>query len=57
MTRHAFSNNAVTTLAAGISNSATTITLTADAAFATVGTGGLIQALTITDPRIGNSTA
>lgn len=48
--RHAFSNNAVTTLAAGISNSATTITLTADAAFATVGTGGLIQALTITDP-------
>lgn len=48
--RHAFSNNAVTTLAAGISNSATTITLTSDAAFATVGTEGLIQALTITDP-------
>lgn len=48
--RHAFSNNAVTTLAAGISDSATTITLTSAAAFATVGTGGLIQALTITDP-------
>ena len=48
--RHAFSNNAVTTLAAGISDSATTITLTSDAAFASVGTGGLIQALTITDP-------
>lgn len=48
--RHAFSNNAVTTLAAGISDSATEITLTSDAAFASVGTGGLIQALTITDP-------
>lgn len=48
--RHAFSNNAVTTLAAGISDSATTITLTSAAAFASVGTGGLIQALTITDP-------
>lgn len=48
--RHAFSNNAVTTLAAGISDSATTITLTSDAAFASVGTGGLIQAMTITDP-------
>lgn len=48
--RHAFSNNAVTTLAAGISNSATEITLTSDAAFAYVGTGGPVQALTITDP-------
>lgn len=49
--RHAFSNNAVTTLAAGISDSATTITLTAVAAFAGVDTDmGLIQALTITDP-------
>lgn len=48
--RHAFSNNAVTALAAGISDSATTITLTSDAAFATVGIEGLIQALTITDP-------
>ena len=48
--RHAFSNNAVTTLAAGISNSATTITLTSDVAFATVGSDGLVQALTITDP-------
>lgn len=41
---------AVTTLAAGISDSATTITLTSDAAFASVGSGGLVQALTITDP-------
>lgn len=48
--RHAFSNNAVTTLAAGISDSATEITLTSDAAFASVGSGGLVQALTITDP-------
>lgn len=48
--RHAFSNNAVTTLATGISNSATTITLASDAAFASVGTDGLFQALTITDP-------
>lgn len=48
--RHAFSNNAVTTLAAGISDSATTITLTSDAAFASVGLYGLVQALTITDP-------
>lgn len=49
--RHAFSNNAVTTLATGISDIETAITLTSDAAFATtVGTGGLIQALTITDP-------
>lgn len=47
---HAFSNNAVTTLAAGISDSATTITLTSDTAFASVGSGGLVQALTITDP-------
>lgn len=48
--RHAFSNNAVTTLAAGISDSATTITLTSDTAFASVGAGGLVQAMTITDP-------
>lgn len=48
--RHAFSNNAVTTLAAGISDSATTITLTSGAAFAGVGSDGLVQALTITDP-------
>lgn len=49
--RHVFSNNAVTTLAAGISDSATTITLTSAAAFAGVGAEvGLIQALTITDP-------
>lgn len=48
--RHAFSNNAVTTLAAGISDSATTITLTSDTDFASVGVGGLVQALTITDP-------
>jgi hypothetical protein len=49
--RHAFSNNAVTTLAAGISDSATTITLTSGAAFAGVGgPDGLVQALTITDP-------
>ena len=48
--RHVFSNNAVTTLEAGISDSATTITLASGEAFATVGTGGLIQALTITDP-------
>ena len=48
--RHAFSNNAVTTLAAGISDSATTITLTSDAAFASVGSDGLVQAMTITDP-------
>lgn len=48
--RHAFSNNAVTTLAAGISDSATTITLTSDAAFASVGSDGRVQALTITDP-------
>lgn len=51
--RHVFSNNAVTTLAAGISHIATTITLTDDAYFASVGTGGLIQALTITDPADG----
>lgn len=49
--RHAFSNNAVTTLAAGISDSATTITLTSDAAFdSSVGSDGLVQAMTITDP-------
>lgn len=48
--RHAFSNNAVTTLAAGISGSDTTITLTSDADFASVGAGGLVQAMTITDP-------
>ena len=49
--RHVFSNNAVTTLAAGISDSATTITLTSGAAFASVdGSAGLVQALTITDP-------
>ena len=49
--RHVFSNNAVTTLAAGISDSATTITLTSGAAFAGVdGPDGLVQALTITDP-------
>lgn len=49
--RHAFSNNAVTTLAAGISDSATTITLASNEAFAYVGADvGLIQALTITDP-------
>lgn len=48
--RHDFSNNAVTTLAAGISDSATEITLTSDAAFASVGSGGLVQAMTITDP-------
>jgi len=52
--RHAFSNNAVTTLAAGISNSATTITLASGEAFAYVGADvGLIQALTITDPTNG----
>lgn len=49
--RHAFSNNAVTTLAAGISDSATTITLTSYEDFAYVDADiGLIQALTITDP-------
>ena len=48
--RHAFSNNAVTTLAEGISDSATTITLTDAVDFASVWDGGPIQALTITDP-------
>ena len=48
--RHVFSNNAVTTLAAGISDSATTITLTSGTAFAGVGLDRLVQALTITDP-------
>lgn len=48
--RHAFSNNAVTTLEEGVSDSAITITLTSDAAFASVGSGGLVQAMTITDP-------
>lgn len=48
--RHAFSNNAVTTLAAGISDSDVTITLTDDAGFSGSVGGGVVQALTITDP-------
>ena len=49
--RHVFSNNAVTTLAAGISDTATTITLTSDAGFSYIDEDeGHIQALTITDP-------
>lgn len=51
--RHAFSNNAVTTLAAGISDSDVTITLTDDAAFSDSVGGGVVQALTITDPAGG----
>lgn len=50
MPRHAFSNNAVTTLAAGVSNTATTITLTSASAFSAVIYDDPVQALTITDP-------
>lgn len=50
MPRHVFTNNAVTTLAAGITNSATTITLTSDSAFSSSIYDDPIQVLTITDP-------
>ena len=49
--RHVFSNNAVTTLAVGITAIDTSITLTDDTAFSDItGDWGPIQALTITDP-------
>ncbi len=52
MARHVFSNNAVTTLSAGISDSDETIYLTSVVAFSQL-YAGEVQALTISDPSGG----
>lgn len=51
MTRLAFTNNAVTTLASGLADDASTITLTDDFGFDSLSGGDAVQILTITDPN------